>query len=209
MSALCPPEGLCPRGCFRRTSALDMPTSYLPLALDDAGQSGAAQRQPTRRRWLVGLAAVGIGCALVALLVGATAPRSPGHGCVELSAPSRDASYERRSSWNGLAFGLHPSCSVASAPSSLPLPRCSIDIAAARRYEPLRGSASRKPVFIAALLSNSEAIVNVWIRELPALIAFLGAADVHVSIYESSSDDRTVERLAHLADVFAQIGASL
>ena len=173
-----------------------MAHSYAQLSLDEGTQPSAAQRRPARRRWLIGLAVVSIGFGLAVLLVHALAPRSPALSCVELSAPSGKASSARESSWNGLAFRLDPSCATSVPPAPPQMPRCSIDIDRAARYESLRGVAARRPILIAALLYNSEAIVNVWLRELPALIAFLGPQDVHGACWaEPSCSTASMRRL--------------
>lgn len=60
---------------------------------------------------------------------------------------------------------------------------------------------------LALNLYNSEAVIPSLAHALLRVAAFLGPDNVHVSIFENGSTDRTVAALAHLARALSALGA--
>ncbi|KPV77808.1 glycosyltransferase family 69 protein [Rhodotorula graminis WP1] len=93
--------------------------------------------------------------------------------------------------------------------------RCAsvVDSAAlSRRYDGLRAppsgvTSSTTKTLVALNLYNSELVIPALSHALLAVASFLGPANVHISIFENGSTDRTVAALAHLARALSALGA--
>lgn len=82
-----------------------------------------------------------------------------------------------------------------------------------RRYDGLRApsrastAAPRPKTLVALNLYNSELVIPALSHALLAVASFLGPDNVHISIFENGSTDRTVAALAHLARALSALGA--
>ena len=157
---------------------------------------------------------IGLLIALCALLLGDTALRLrpwTSRGAVGVA---------RRSTWAGEAIGpATEAVRLLSAPLvDAPQPLCSWPSGTLLRF---RNFGLDGPVFIAANLYNSEAVLKTWIVELPRFVSvrqlsrttltmqLVGPHLVHLSIYENGSSDQTVALIGHLARVLIDLGASV
>ncbi|GAA5856697.1 hypothetical protein JCM9279_000306 [Rhodotorula babjevae] len=81
--------------------------------------------------------------------------------------------------------------------------------ALSRRYDGLRAppSSPTTKTLVALNLYNSELVIPALSHALLAVAAFLGPHNVHISIFENGSTDRTTSALAHLARALSALGA--
>ncbi|KAF8317701.1 hypothetical protein DL93DRAFT_528119 [Clavulina sp. PMI_390] len=78
-----------------------------------------------------------------------------------------------------------------------------------QRYASIRaGGEQSRTVLIGLNIRNADEQVANIIAQLPTVIEFLGPQNVHMSVYESGSDDHTPKLLASLTKVLDALGTS-